>query len=184
MESAKNHKSKLCLISYDQAWAAFKRHTVALEDKTMRDRINYLIDYTADQPYALQIRYNSKKIMVEECYQKMCEDDKHPRMQSVTHCEADTIFFNYIRTVIFEENELRSLQGFLRDYNSIFSRYGFPTSGVKSHYIKVILAREFYGKIGFQSRPHMTHNHLVYDKCGRSTYVEAVSMWLSDSGMT
>ena len=103
----------------------------------------------------------------------MCEDDKLPRMHNVIHCEARTIFFDYIRTVNFEEHELRSLQSFLRDYNSNISRYGFPTSGVKLSYIKDILVRESDWKIDFQSRPQMTRCDLVYAKCGGDTCVEA-----------
>ena len=60
MESAKHRESKLVLISYDHAWAAFKSHTVALEDQRMRYRINCLINSAADQPYALEIRYHLK----------------------------------------------------------------------------------------------------------------------------
>ena len=41
-ESAKHSESKLLLISYDREWAAFKSHTVALEDQKMHDRINCL----------------------------------------------------------------------------------------------------------------------------------------------
>ena len=61
-ESAKHPETKLLLISYDHAWAAFKSHvhTVALEDQKMRDRINCLIDSAGDQPYALEIRYHHK----------------------------------------------------------------------------------------------------------------------------
>ena len=44
----------------DYAWEAFKRHTVALEDQTMREWINCLIDFAADNPYALEIRYHHK----------------------------------------------------------------------------------------------------------------------------
>ena len=66
----------------------------------------------------------------------MTEDDKLPRMQHVTLREAQTMFFDHVRAVIFEEHELRSLQSLLRDYNAIIARCGFPTSGVKSSYIK------------------------------------------------
>jgi len=52
-ESTKNPGTKLALISYDYVWEAFKQHTVALEDQTMRDQINCLIDFAADIPYAL-----------------------------------------------------------------------------------------------------------------------------------
>ena len=46
-ESAKHPGPKLLLISYDCVWAAFKSHTVDLEDQKMRDRINCLIDSAA-----------------------------------------------------------------------------------------------------------------------------------------
>ena len=44
------------LISYDHPWAAFKSPPVVLEDQILRDSINCLIDFAADQPYALQVR--------------------------------------------------------------------------------------------------------------------------------
>ncbi|KAK1879203.1 U3 small nucleolar RNA-associated protein 10 [Dissostichus eleginoides] len=106
-------------------------------------------------------------------YQRMSEDDKLPHMHNVTLREAQTIFFDNIRTVIFDEHELRSLQSLLRDYSSIVSRYGFPTSGVKSSYIKDILTREFKDKIGFHSRPQRNQSDLVYDTSGSGSYVEA-----------
>ena len=173
-ESAKHPESKLVLLSYDHAWAAFKSHTVALEDQTMRDRINCLIDSAAEQPYAIEIRYHHKCWLKHvRSYQKMSEDDKLPRMHDVTLREAQTVFFDHIRTIIFEEHELRSLQSLLRDYRSIISQYGFPTSGVKSSYIKDILTREFKGKIGFHCRPQMNQSDLVYDTSGGGSYVEA-----------
>ncbi|KAK1906157.1 putative multidrug resistance protein NorM [Dissostichus eleginoides] len=125
----------------------------------------------------------------------MSEDDKLPHMHNVTLREAQTIFFDNIRTVIFDEHELRSLQSLLRDYSSIVSRYGFPTSGVKSSYIKDILTREFKDKIGSHSRPQRNQSDLVYDTSGsvhmskqRSPLlVSAVSnwckMWLRGSEM-
>ena len=76
-ESVKHPESKLILLSYDHAWAAFKRHTVALGYQTMRDRINFIIDSAADQPYALEIRYHLKCwLKYVYSYQKMSEDDK------------------------------------------------------------------------------------------------------------
>ncbi|KAK1890844.1 U3 small nucleolar RNA-associated protein 10 [Dissostichus eleginoides] len=51
--------------------------------------------------------------------------------------------------------------------------YGFPTSGVKSSYIKDILTREFKDKIGFHSRPQRNQSDLVYDTSGSGSYVEA-----------
>ena len=88
-ESAKHRKSKLCLNSYDQAWAAFKSQTVAMEDHRMRSRINCLIDSAADQPYTLEIRYHPKYWMkYVRCYQNMSEDDKLLR-------DYESIIFRY-----------------------------------------------------------------------------------------
>ncbi|CAB1416359.1 unnamed protein product [Pleuronectes platessa] len=103
----------------------------------------------------------------------MSEDDKLPLMHNVTLREAQTMFFDHVKTVIFVEHELRSIQSLLHDYTSIISGYGFPRSGVKSSYIKDILTREFGGKIGFNSRPQRNQSDLVYDTCGGGTYVEA-----------
>ena len=105
---------KLLLLLYDHAWAAFKSHTVALEDRIMRDRINCLIDSAADQPYAFEIRYHYECLLKDvRKSRKMSEDDKLPHMHNVTLCEAQTMFFEHIRRVIFKEHELRSLQSLL-----------------------------------------------------------------------
>lgn len=172
-ESPKHPETKLSLISYDYAWAAFKSHTVALEDQTMRDRINCLIDFAGDEPYAHEIRYHYKCwLKYIRKYQKMCEDDKLPHMHNVTLREAQSIFFDHVRTVVFVEHELRSLQSLLLDYGSIISRYGFPTSGVNSSYIKDILIREFQDKIGFHSHPQKSLSEIAYDTSVGGSYVE------------
>ena len=148
-ESAKHPKSKLSLISYGHAWAAFKSHAVALKDQKMQDRINCVIDYAAGDPYAIEIRYHNKCwLKYVRSYEKMSEDDKLPRMHNANLHEAQTIFFDHIRTVIFDEHELRSLQILLKDYSSIIYRYGFPTSAFINYiyYSSVYFtARDPYG---------------------------------------
>ena len=64
-ELAKHPESKLLLLSYDHACAAFKSHTMALEVEIMRDRTNCLIDSIADQPKTLEIIYISPPMLVE-----------------------------------------------------------------------------------------------------------------------
>ena len=79
----------------------------------MRDRINCLIDFAADNPYALKIRYHHKCwLKYVHNYQWMSEDDKLPYLHNVTLCEAQTIVFDHIRAVIFDEHKLRSIQAF------------------------------------------------------------------------
>ena len=145
-----------------------------------------MIDYAADEPYAIGIRYHNKCwLKCVRSYQKMSENDKLQRMHNVNLHEAQTIFFDHIRTVIFDEHELRSLQSLLKDCSSIIYRYGFPTSGFKSFFIKNILTREFEGKIGFHSHPQRNQSVLVYDTSGvvhmskqcAPQFVSAVSNW-------
>jgi len=48
--------------------------------------------------------------------------DRLPYLHNVTLCEAQIIFFDHIRAVIFDEHELSSLQSLLQDHGSIISR--------------------------------------------------------------
>ena len=93
----------MLLLSYDYAWAAFKSHRVILNDKDMRDRINCLIDFAADDPFAVEIRYH-KACWLESVrkYQKMTEVDKTPLMQKVTLRKARTVILDHARSVIFD----------------------------------------------------------------------------------
>ncbi len=93
-ESKKHPETRLILLSYDYAWAAFKSHTVAVEDQVMGDQINCMIDSAVEQPSAIEIRYHLKCwLKYVRSYQKMNDDDKLPRMQNVTHPEPQTVFF-------------------------------------------------------------------------------------------
>ena len=173
-ELPRHPELKLLLIMYHQAWEAYKSHMVALEDQAMRNRINCLIDFAGNVPYALEIRYHRKCwLKCVCCYQKLSEDDKLPYMQTVTLHEAQTMFFDHIRKVIFEQLELRSLQSLLHDYRSTISLYGFLTSVVKSLYIKDILTQKFKGTISFHSFPQRNLSELVYDMSVGGYYVEA-----------
>ena len=140
----------------------------------MRDKINCLIEYVGDDPYAYEIRYH-KSCWLNHVrkYQKLSEDDKMPLMQSVTFREAQTIFFDHVRVVIFQEHELRSLQSLLSDYQLIVSKYGFATDGVKSSYIKELLIREFKEAVGFHPQPQKNVSELVYDTTAGGSYIEA-----------
>ena len=78
--------------------------------KKMKDRFKCLIDYGNDQPYALKIRYHLKCwLKYVRNYQKLSEDDKPPRIQNITLLEAQTMFYDSIRLILFEEHEIRSL---------------------------------------------------------------------------
>ena len=75
------------------------------------------------------------------------------------------------RSVIFDEQGLRSLQSLLQDYKTIIARYGFPTSGVKSSYIKDNLVIEFQDKILRLSFIHTLRKLVVH------LYIEAANRY-------
>ena len=86
------------LLSYDHAWAAFKRHTVIFDNQEMRDRINCLIDNVADDPCAIENRYNKVCWLKHmRTIQKMLEDDSLSLMQNVTFREAHAMFYDHVR---------------------------------------------------------------------------------------
>ena len=103
----------------------------------MRDRINCLIDSITD-PFSTEIRYHQKcwfKYIGK--YKKMSVEDKIPLLHDLTFCEAQTMFIDHARHVIFEDHEIRTLQGLLRDYKSILGTYGLPSMGVSRGVISI-----------------------------------------------
>ena len=186
----------MSLLSYDHAWAAFKRHTLVLEDQSMRERINCLIDYAAVDPYAIEIRYhNACWLNYVRSYQKMSEDDKLPRLHNVNLREAQSILFDHIRTVIFEE-QLRSLQSLLKtttlSYLGTASQHplsGHPLS--KISWSESLRARSASNPAPRRTRAtlSMTRLGVVHISRQRSPpSVSALSNWyvllLSEAGMT
>ena len=67
-------------------------------------------------------------------------------------CKTQTLFVEHACQVIYEDHEVRTLQGLLDDKN-IVGTYGFPTVSVKSSYVKEILSRELRIDIAF----HVCH---------------------------
>ena len=62
----------------------------------------------------------------------MSVEEKLPYLHEVTLREAQTMFIDHAREVIFCDHEIRTLQGLLRDYKSIVGMHGLPMLGVKS----------------------------------------------------
>ena len=171
-------KSKFYIISTYTAWYTFKRHTINLEDEVMRERITSLI-HSTDDPFAVEIRYH------ESCWKtyasrKTTGDNIH--VANVQLKEAHNVFFTRIQIIIFEEHEIRTLQGLLADYKIIVGNYGYQVESTKTSYIKEILQRKFGGRIGFPDRPQVNLSDFVYDRSATGSYMEAAmrSYGLSD----
>ena len=104
----------------------------------------------------------------------MSVEEKLSLMHDVTFREAQTMFIDHARQVVFVDHEIITLQGLLRKYKNIMGTYGLPNLEVKSSYIKEILVHEFGDGIGFHAYPRKNQSEVVYDTSGSSSYIEAV----------
>ena len=139
----------------------------------MRNRINCLIDSITD-PFSTEIRYHHKCwLKYVGQYQNMSVEEKLPLMHDVTYREAQTMFIDHVRQVVFVDHKIITLQGLLHEYKNIMGTYGLPNLGVKSSYVKEMLVREFGDGIGFHVTPRKNQSEVVYDTSGTS-YIEAV----------
>ena len=140
----------------------------------MRNRINCLID-SITYPFSTEIRYHHKCwLKYVGQYPKMSVEEKLPLMHDVTYREAQTMFIDHVRQVVFVDHEIITLQGLLREYKSIMGTYGLPNLGVKSSYVKEMLVREFGDGIDFHVTPRKNQSEVVYDTSGSTSYIEAV----------
>jgi len=165
---------QLLLLSTKDAWMRFKLHTVRLEDKVLRSRLDTLITSIPDceTAFGLEIRYHRKFWRIYVSDSKPLSDESTPHLQSVNLQEARELFFHHVRQVIFIDHEFRTLQSLLQDYQRILSNHGH-NSIVKSSYLKDILISEFGDDIGFHERIQKNISELVYDKTAASTYIGA-----------
>ena len=191
MKGANNKRNyrdqQLILLSTVDAWNKFKLHIVRLEDKAMRERLDTLTYSIPDAQtaFGIEIRYHR------QCWRKYISDQKPltdeiaQHLQRVTLREAQVLFFQHVREVIFQDHELRTLQGLLKDYTRIISNYGHD-SIVKSSYLKDILTKEFGESIGFHQRDQKNVSELVYDTTAGGTYIEAAisSLGVTDDQLT
>ena len=170
----KNRNNDLLLLSTEDAWNKFRLHTVRLDDVAMRQRLVTLITSMPDAQtaFAFEIRYHRGCWRNYMSDHKPLTDETAQHLQRVNLREAQTLFFHHVRQVIFQDHELRTLQGLLNDYRRIISNYGH-NSIVKSSYLKELLLKEFGESIGFHTRNQKNVSELVYDTTAGGTYIEA-----------
>ena len=155
------------------AWYAFKRHTVYLEDLSMRERLITFIESTTD-PFAAEIRYHRscwKNHVTDKLYSNNEENNLH--LHNVSLSEVKEMFYHHVGTIVFEQHELRTLQSLLADYVRILQNFGLDGSAIKSSTIKNMLSAELHDHIGFYERPKKNKSVLVYDIQSVGSYVEA-----------
>ncbi len=101
----------------------------------------------------------------------MSVEQKLPLLHEVTLREAQTMFLDHAHQVIFDDHEIRTIQGLLRDYKSIVGAYGLPILGVKSSYVKEMSMQEFGADISFYVSPQKNQSVVVYDTSGSGSYI-------------
>ena len=156
------------------AWHSFKRHTVLIADKQVRDRLSKLIESTSalSDPFANDISYHHACWM-KHIHHVEFNPDHAIHLQNVSFFEAKNLFFRHVDSVIFSEREIRSLQSLLVDYKRIIREYGHHVGDVKSSYVKDMLINEYQEKIGFKERRQLNKSEWVYDVGGGGDYIEA-----------
>ena len=171
---SKDRDEQLLLLSTVDAWNKFQLHTVHLEDRTMRERLDTLIESIPDaqRVFGLEIRYHRKCWRKYVSNIKQLTDETTQHLQHVNLREVQTICFDHVRQVIFEDNEFRTLQGLMKNYMRIISNYGH-NSTVQSSYLKELLVKEFGESIGFHERNRKNVSELVYDTSAGAAYIEA-----------
>lgn len=174
---------QLLLLSTKDAWTKFKLHTVHLDDPVLRSKLNTLIASVPDceTAFGREIRYHRGCWRNYITHAKPLSDDVTQHLQDVNLREAQAIFFDHVRQVIFQDHTFRTLQSLLEDYKRIISNHGHE-SKVKSSYVKDILIQEFEEDIGFHRRSQQNVSEVVYDRRAAGTYVEAAlsSLGISD----
>ena len=173
-------RDKWHIMQTVDAWYAFKAHmTVYLEDSDMHDRILAVINAIHD-PFAAEIRYHRS------CWRKYVltgrqDDAEKLHVQDVCQSEIKQLFIKHVRSVVFQQHELRTSQSLLADYNALLRKCGFDPVSTKSTYIKEILQKEFGTDIGFHDWLRKNESILVYDT--RGGYIEAAfySLGVSDA---
>ena len=151
-------------------------HTVCLSDELVIERLNTLLACIPDSrtAFGLEIRYHREcwRNYVSNPLKRSLSDENTEHLQHVNLREAKEIFLHHVRQVIFEDHEIRTLQGLLMDYKRITSNYGYYST-VKSSFLKEILVKEFGDDIAFHDRSQKNASELVYDTRAAGSYLEA-----------
>ena len=103
----------------------------------------------------------------------MSVEQKLPLLHEVTFREAQTMFIDHVRQVIFGDHEIRTLQRLLRDYKHILVTCGLPTLEIRSSYMMEVLVRELGTGTGFYACPQNNQSEVAYDTSGSGSYFEA-----------
>ena len=130
-------RGKMFRLNTQSAWRAFKRHTVLIEDRELRDPLSRRVKSTSaiSDPFANDIMYHHS-CWCKYISQTQFEPADAIHLQGVCLSEARNLFFKHVDEVIFPEREIRSLQSLFSDYKRIVNDYGYAVGDVRSSYVK------------------------------------------------
>lgn len=146
----------------------------------MKLRIEAFIAGVTD-PFATEVRYHCAcwKKYVKITYNQAEKSDSSSHILCMEQAEKEML--QHVRKVILEDNEPRSLNGLLWDYNQLLEGKDLP-SCEQAVQVKNLITKEFGSEIGFHVRYHRNKGTIVYDARSAGSYVEAaINSWgLSD----
>jgi len=123
----------------------------------------------AHTAFGFEIRYHRSCWCTYVSDHKTLTEESAQHLQYMNLREAQTLFFEHVCQVIFEDHEFWTLQGLLKDYKCIVANYGHHPQ-VKSSYLKELLQEEFDDSIGFHQCIQKNVSELVYDTSAGGTY--------------
>ncbi len=148
---------------------------ITLDDTNMRTRLLAFIAECND-PFAREVCYHP------ECWRKYVRPIDNSSstslpLQGVRRQEVDQKMLQHVKSVIFEENEPRTLTGLLKDYNQLLDNHNFQRCE-KSSNLRRMLEKEFGDRICFHVRFQKNQSTIVYDVSNGGSFIEAaINAW-------
>ena len=124
---------------------------------TMKSRLDTFIASCRDIE-ATEVKYHRKCWGKYVSYRSTEEND----ISVETNVHVNSLFYDHVKTVIFDEKEPRTLKGLLEDYNKLLKDNKFPVCQ-KTCVVKELLEKKFGERIGFHSRSEVNQSWIVYD---------------------
>ena len=134
---------------------------------TMKSRLDTFIASCRDIKVT-EVKYHRKCWGKYVSYRSTEENDNSVE----TNVNVNSLFYDHVKTVIFDENEPRTLKGLLEDYNKLLTDNMCPVCQ-KTSVVKELLENEFGERIGFHSRSEVNQSWIVYDVSKGGSYIEA-----------
>ena len=106
----------------------------------------------------------------------MSAEENLSLMHDVTYCEAQTMFLDHVRQVVFIDHKIITLQELLSECINIKGVHGLPNTYVSQATLRrYCMVYEFDDGIGYYS-PSWKNQNKYCNTSGSSSYIEALRL--------